>query len=125
MSLETISHVKELDDIDKEIISLKIKLKDLSERKKKIMKFLTKMLTDKNEPGIKYKNLTIIADEKNKRKPLKKDEKIERGTTYLASKGIRVNETVLKELLNEMKGDVETEKYIKIKREEQKYKNKK
>ena len=125
MSFETISHVKELDDIDKEIITLRSKLKILSERKKKIMKFLTKMLTEKNEPGIKYKDLTIIADEKNKRKPLKKDEKIERGTTYLASKGIRVNETVLKELLNELKGDVEMEKYIKIKRQDKPYKDKK
>ena len=69
----------------------------------------------KDQPGFKYKNMAVIAEEKDVNNKTKKNEKIERGISVLRNNGIDNAEDLLKELLEEMKGSPTTTTKLKIK----------
>lgn len=112
---EIISCVTELKELDLEIKNIKISLSKLNKRKKELEKKVVDYLDKKDQPGLKYKDLTIISEEKDKHCRLKSKEKMEKGYCVLEKYGISNPEKVLKELMENMKGEAITEKKIKIK----------
>jgi hypothetical protein len=116
MSSETIADVTELDEINRELKVLRDRSRVLSIRKKAIEKKLVKVLDERNEPGMKYRDITIIAEEKGKHAPIKKKERVSKGVHVLEKHGIRDAEKVLKELVTEMKGDKIVEKVVKLRK---------
>lgn len=113
--MSTISgSVKELEDINKELASLRGKMKILRERKEKLEGEICQYLDEKDQPGLKYKNIAIVMEEKEKRLRKKKQDKLNDGISYLRDNGISNPEKVLENLLDKMKGDVEEKKVLKI-----------
>ena len=107
--------VTELENINKELSSLHKKMKDLRLRKEKLEKEIIEYLDEKEQPGLKYKNIAIVAEEKEKRLRKKKQEKMNDGIAYLKNNGVHNPEKILQSLLDCMKGDVEEKKVLKMK----------
>jgi cell division septum initiation protein DivIVA len=107
--------VKELEEINKEMISLRRKIKELKDRKDSIEKDILDYLEKKEEYGLKYKNIAIIAEEKEKRLRKKKQDKLNDGVNYLKENGVSNAEHILQNLLDKMKGNISETKILKLK----------
>ena len=107
--------VKELENINIELASLGKKMRDLRHRKEKLEAEIADYLEEKEQPGLKYKNIAIVTEEKERRLRKKKHEKLNDGVSYLRDNGISNPEKVLETLLDKMRGDIEMKKVLKIK----------
>jgi hypothetical protein len=114
MSTEIISSVNELKELNRQLKLMKSEMSKLNKRKKDLEKIVGDYLDKKDQPGLKYKDITIIAEDKDRYDRLKKAEKMEKGIEILEKYGIRNKEALLKELFH-IKGDAKHIKTIKIK----------
>lgn len=114
MSGEIQGYINELKELDLEIRNYKISLKKLNDRKKVIEAEIIKYLEAKDQPGVKYKGVAVVAQEKKARQRKKKGEKLEDGKSILREYGVRDSDEVLERVLEAMKGDVKNVKSVKI-----------
>ena len=112
---EIVSSVSELKELDTEIKNINTKLSKLRKRKKELEKQIVDFLDKKEQSGLKYRDVTIVAEKKDKRNRLKKNDKIDKATNILKKYGIH-NIEMTKDLINNLKGSPTTVKSIKIKK---------
>jgi len=110
-------YVKELEDINIELTRLKKLTRSLNLKKKEIEANIVEYLADKDTPGVKYKNSTILVKSTMKRYPLRKAESQTNTRRVLEDYGIRDPEAFLLELANAKKGESVEESKITIKRQ--------
>ena len=111
---EIVGVVQEIDTIDKEIKTLRLNLSRLTNRKKILETKIINFLDQKDQPGLKYKDITIISEEKDRHFRLKKKDRLQKGKNILQKYGVPNSEKVLEELLNNLKGDAVSYKKVKI-----------
>lgn len=110
---EIVSAVQEIDTIDKEIKALRLSLSRLNNRKKALESNIIDFLDKKDQPGLKYKDITIISEEKDRHFRLKKKDKLQKGKNILQKYGVPSSDKLLEELLN-LKGEAVPYKKVKI-----------
>ena len=102
---EIVSTVQEIDVLEKEIKVLKTNLCKLIKRKKELESKIITFLDHKDQPGLKYKDITIISEEKDRHKRLKKSDRLDKGVYILRKYGVSNPEEALKDLMTNLKGD--------------------
>lgn len=115
MTSEITSVIGELKEITNEIKIRSLELSKLRRRKDELEEQVVKFLDEKDQPGVKYKGVAVIAEDKIKRLPKKKSQKEEECLAVLRHFGISNAEKIYNELLETMKGDEIPKKTIKIK----------
>jgi hypothetical protein len=106
--------VEELKSLSSEIKTRNAELTKLRKRKKDLDDTVIKFLEEKNQPGVKYRGLAVIAEEKMKRKPKKKSQKMDDCISVLQGHRVDNPERVLKDIIETMKGDEVESKTVKI-----------
>jgi len=114
MSIQT--DVNELSNILKEMKRLNKTIADLRKRKKTIEDRITSFLQSKEQPGVKYKGMAIIAEDKKKICYKSKKEKEKSGIETLKKYGIQNPDQILKELLLSMQGEEQDMKKLTLKK---------
>jgi hypothetical protein len=109
---EIVSLVNELQSLTQELKRLHLDSKALRDRKKKCESDILNYLEQSDQPGLKYNNITVFAENKDSFKSSKK-EKIARGSEYLSQLGLD-GEKIIDELLKTMKGEPISESRLKI-----------
>lgn len=107
--------VAEMNTITTELKKLRMNTMKLNKRKKELEEQITEYLKAKDQPGLKYNNVAIIAEEKDIRNRKKQKDKLENGQAVLREYGIDNAEEVLKEVLEGMKGSPATVTKLKVK----------
>ncbi len=115
MTTDIASYVTELKEITNEVNIRKLELSKLTKRKKDLEDKIVKFLDEKNQPGVKYKGVAVVAEEKTKRKPKKKTQKIEDCISVLRGHNVHNPERILKDIFETIKGDEVETKSIKLK----------
>lgn len=118
MSIQT--DVNELNNILIEMKRLNKSIADLRKRKKEIEGRITTFLQSKDQPGVKYKGMAIIAEDKKKICYKSKKDKEKSGIETLKKYGIHNPDEVLKEVISSMRGEELETKKLKIKKINQK-----
>lgn len=108
--------VSEVNTINAELKILRKKVQELNQRKKKLEQEIIDFCEEKEQPGLKYKGTTIIAEERERHLYKSKKEKEKDAMEVLESQGIDNPQAVLQQLLEAMKGEAIEEKKIKIKK---------
>lgn len=114
MNTDMIGLVSELDVITKEI---KTRLNDLSKlrkREKTIKEQIKKFCSETDKPGIKYKDITILVEDKTKRVPKKIEAKIKQCKELLQENDIQCSDKIITQVIDALKGEKKTQKIIKI-----------
>lgn len=106
--------ILELKELNNEIKIRNEELKKLRQRKKEIEENLCKFFEEKKQPGIKYKGLAVVAEDKTARAKKKKAEKTQDCINVLKHYNIHNAEKIYNELLETMKGDEISKKTVKI-----------
>jgi transposase len=106
--------INEINQINKEITDLRKRLVILRETKTKIEKRINEFLQEKDQPGVKYKGMAITIEEMKKRTYKNKKTKETDGIDILQKYGIDNSKKVLSEILEAMRGDIETSSIIKV-----------
>ena len=106
MSSEIIAFVTELKELAVDIKRRSAELSKLRKRKEEIEKKITDFLIEKDQPGVKYRDVAVILEKnKYKRIPKKKAQKEEDAVNVLKHYGIGNAEKILAEVIDTMKGD--------------------
>jgi hypothetical protein len=114
MSSAISNDVQQLTQLSEEIKRRQKELSKLRKTKQECEERIINYLNANNQPGIKYKGKTIIAEEKSTRKPIKKADKVSRGTEILQRNGITNTKETLDELLEAMRGSPKPKPAIRI-----------
>lgn len=110
------SDVNELNNILAEIKRLNKSLASLRKRKTEVETRIADFLNTKDQHGVKYRGMAIIAEDTNKvLYKSKKDRKAD-GIATLQKYGIHNPDSVLDEVIKAMKGEEKSTKKIKIKK---------
>ena len=106
MSSEIVAFVTELKELTVDIKRRSTEIAKLRKRKEELEKKITDFLIEKDQPGVKYKDVAVILEKnKYKRIPKKKAQKEEDAVNVLKHYGIGNAEKILSELIETMKGD--------------------
>lgn len=96
--------VKEIDSIKKELKTLRDRGSVLRKRIKVIEQEIEQYLDAKDQPGLKYKGIAIIRENKQKRRIKKKNEQREDAIYVLEKYGIDRPEKVFDEIMEARRG---------------------
>tara|TARA_A100000164_G_C21757933_1_gene700182 strand:- start:100 stop:471 length:372 start_codon:yes stop_codon:yes gene_type:complete len=110
------SLIDEINGIDKEIKTLKLRVKGLNSRRKTVEKQILEFLEQNEQPGVKYKNLAFYQETKARRKIKKKADKRNDCMNVLNSLGIQNSESAYRAIENAMRGNVREENALTIKK---------
>jgi hypothetical protein len=110
-----LSTVKELKELNEELKTLRLRIKESNIRKKECENDVLVYLDENQQPGVKYGNFIILAETKNRRTRKKKAEKEEDGRAVLDRYGVENSDTVYKELMESMKGTMSEVSMLKTK----------
>jgi hypothetical protein len=105
----------ELDEISKEIKANNIKNKNLRIRAKELQDNIQTYLTNKEQPGLKYKGKAILLESKEKHMRKKKTEKEADTLAYLESIGVHNPKDAYNKILGLQKGEAYHDKKLMIK----------
>jgi hypothetical protein len=123
MSSEIIAYVTELKELWVEIKKHSTELKRFRKRKDELEKKIEEFLVEKDQPGVKYRDVAVILEKnKYKRIPKKKEQKKTDCINVLTHYGISNAEKILSEIIETMKGDEVPKNSIRLK-EISKYSN--
>jgi hypothetical protein len=104
----------ELKDITTEVLNKTKEMSKLRYRKKQIEEQLCKFFDEKNQPGVKYKGVAVLAEESTTRARKKKIEKESDCISILKKNNVNNPEKIYKEMLEKMKGDEIIKKKVRI-----------
>lgn len=107
--------VDELNSIKKELDFIRRKTAPLRKRSKELEDEICHYMNEKEQKGLKYKNMAIIKEQKTVHAKKKKEEKLRESMSILRSYGINNPERVLKELSETQKGSPLERDKLKIK----------
>lgn len=102
--MEILSEVNELQSLTQEIKRLREQSKTLRQRKTDIEKKILEYLESSDQPGLKYKDIILLAENKETFKRGKAKDRIIRGADYLEQLGIQNSKQVVANLLEAIKG---------------------
>jgi len=108
------SHINELKELNNESIRLKKLTKDINTRRKKVEEHIRKYLESKDQIGVKYRDVAIIAQPTVKRVRIKKQDQIVHVQSVLEKNGIRVKSDVVEKMIEQLKGEEKESVKIKI-----------
>jgi hypothetical protein len=108
------SIIIELKELNNELKIRNEEMKKLKKRKKEIEESLCKFFEEKKQPGIKYKGMAVVAEDKTGRMKKKKAEKTQDCINVLKHYNIHNAEKIYNELMETMKGDEISKKTVKI-----------
>ena len=106
--------INEINQINREMTELRKKLSVLRQEKAKAEDRINQFLQEKDQPGVKYKGMAITLEEKKKRVYKDKKSKETDVINVLKRYGIDNSKEVLYELLDAIRGDVETSSVVKV-----------
>jgi len=106
--------LKEMVAIDKELKMLRNKQSELRKRMKCLKEEVVQYLDEVNKPGIRYGNIEVRKATKRVRAKKSKSSKEEDGCDILKHYGIVQPERVLKDVLEAMRGEPDTESDVNI-----------
>ena len=109
------SYVNKLRDLNIELKRLNKNSCDIRKQIKVVEKNILEYLNEKDQPGVKYKDIAIIIENKTKRTGKSKQKKEEDSLRILEEYGISDCKNVLKQIQDAQRGDEVENKYIKIK----------
>jgi hypothetical protein len=116
MSSEIIACVTELKSLTDDIKLRSMELKKLRKRKEDLEKKIEEFLIEKDQPGVKYRDVAVVIEKNHyKRVPKKKNQKEEDCINILKHYGIGNAEKICNEMLESLKGDEVPKNSIKIK----------
>ena len=116
MSNEIIAFVTELKELSVDIKRRATEISKLRKRKEELETKITEFLVEKDQPGVKYRDVAVILEKnKYKRIPKKKAQKEEDAIEVLKHYGIGNAEKILSELIETMKGEEVPKNAIKLK----------
>jgi hypothetical protein len=104
----------ELKEISTEIANKTKEMSKLKNRKKQIEEQLCKFFDEKDQPGVKYKGVAVVAEEAPSRLRKKKVEKESDCIGILKKNNVSNPEKIYKEILDKMKGDEIMKKRVRI-----------
>jgi hypothetical protein len=107
--------LKELVELTKELKMTTNKAKQLRAEKKEYEQTINEYLKESGQPGIKYGNLIIFAEEKPKRITKKKKEKEKDTIKLLESAGVKNPEEFYKTMIESFKGEKKMIDALKLK----------
>lgn len=108
------SAINELKELENESVRLKKQLREINTRKKKLEDHIKKYLEAKDQIGLKYRDVAVIAQPSTKRTRVKKQDQIERVQSYLEKSGMRVKPEIVEKLIEHLKGDEKETVKIKL-----------
>lgn len=106
--------VTELNNLDTELKRLRARIKVLTEHKKRCEGRILEYLKHNNHPGIRVDGKVIVAQEQKRRKYKSTDKKRQDSIKVFEKYNIRVNENVLDELVETLKGSPSSKTTLKI-----------
>lgn len=106
--------ILELNELTNEIHNRNKELTKLRNRKKQIEENLCKFFEEKQQPGVKYKGVAVIAEDTKTRIRKKKSDKEDDCISLLKNYNVRDAEKIYKEILEKMKGEQVSKKKLKI-----------
>lgn len=110
--------IKELEDIEIEIKRINTQLNALRNKRNILKSNINQYLQAKDQPGVKYGNIAIIREEKEKftSKGIKKKDKQDKAISILKQYGINNPKDVFNEIQNSLKGEKIVDSVIKVKK---------
>ncbi len=109
------SYVNQLRELNIELKRVSKSASDIRKQIKVVEKNILEYLNEKDQPGVKYKDIAIVVENKTKRTGKSKKEKEEDSLRILEEYGISDAKNVLKQLQDAQKGEEVENKKIKIK----------
>jgi hypothetical protein len=106
--------INEYKELNIEIKRLNETLKQYRTRASELKQKITTYLVEQNAPGVNYKDITIVVENKDKRQPKSKKSKDIDALNVLQSHGVYNPKEVLDKVLEARKGDKMLEPNIKI-----------
>jgi hypothetical protein len=107
--------VNELSSIKSELTSLRKRATNLRKRSKNIEQEIEDYLESKDQPGMKYKGMAIIRENKIVNKPKHKNDQKADTISILEKHGVDSPEKVYEELIQARKGEIIEKSKLKIK----------
>lgn len=115
--MDIVGHVRELTALKAEAKRLRDETKKNNERIKKTELVIVDFMSKKEQSGLKFKNITIIAEEKVMRKQKSKQQKVVDLRDTLSKYDVDTSAEMISELLETVKGQpVSNETKIRIKK---------
>ena len=111
---DIVTFLHELNEINKEIKILYQDIGKFKTRKLYIEKYIQNFLKETNKPGVKFKNLSVVLEDKKRKIKKKKNDKMESCLNVLNRNGISGGIKVYNELMDALKGDEQVIKIVKI-----------
>jgi len=108
------SHINEIKELENDSIRLKKLIKDVNTRKKKIEEHIRKYLESKDQIGLKYRDVAVIAQPTTKRSRIKKKDQVVHVQSVLEKNGIRVKSDVIEKMIEQLKGEEKESVKIKL-----------
>jgi len=102
--MEILGDVNELQSLTLEIKRLREQAKQLRQRKSDVEKKILDYLESSDQPGLKYKDVILLAENKETFKRGKAKDRITRGADFLEQLGINNSKEVVSNLLDVLKG---------------------
>jgi hypothetical protein len=93
-----------LKSLNVEYARLKEELKAIQEKRKVCEERILYYLDTNDQPGIKYKDVILLSENKNGRKRCDKKSKLQKGSDFLQNLGISNSKEVFENLMNTLKG---------------------
>lgn len=112
--MSIVEDVLELSNLNDEIKRRQKELRSLRKQKESCETRVLDYLDANEQPGIKFRGMTIIAEERRKRRYRKKQDKISNGEIVLQKYGISNTREALDELLESMRGSPEPNTKLRI-----------
>ena len=113
MSAQIVNDVEEFKQLDQEIKRRNKELHVLRKRRTACEGRIIQYLEVNEQPGLKYKDVTIVAKPK-KHRSSKKDDKIDRISSFLQQRGVYLKEEDQADLLEAVKGPIKEKPSISL-----------
>lgn len=112
--MEILSDVNELKSLNVEYARLKEELKSIQEKRKLCEERILYYLETNDQPGIKYKDVVLLAENKNSRKRCDKKSKLQKGAEFLENLGVSNSKVAFEQLMETLKGSPTSKSQLKL-----------
>lgn len=112
--MEIREDISELQSLTMELKRVKERAKELRQLKMDVEKRILDYLEENDQPGVNYKDVVLLAQNKEGFKRGKAKEKILRGAEYLEQRGIQNGKQIVSELLDAIKGSPVSKSQLKM-----------
>lgn len=112
--MEILSDVTELQNLSIELKRLKEQYRSIQEKKKTCEERILYYLTSNEQPGLKYQDVVLLAQNKDSFKRCGRKDKIAKGSEFLEQLGIENGKEVFENLMNNLRGSPISKSQLKL-----------